>query len=127
MSMRTSRTRGITDEGFELVKEAQAQAGSPAAKAAHGEVLHLKGVPEPLLVLLDVDLTRPEMGFLGLKGTRLRICDFADPFAGEECWTEVTLDGGVRYRGEETPPPLRENLHRGTRTAGSRPIADLSL
>jgi hypothetical protein len=82
------------EAGVALVEQAHAKDGPPAARAGHGEPLRVAGFAEPLIVVLDIDLTRPEMAFLGLEGTRLRVCDWphADP---KPCFTRVGLDGAV--------------------------------
>jgi hypothetical protein len=79
--------------GVALVQGKDAGTSIPVC-AGHGMPVHLPGASGYLLELLDIDITSPEMSFLGLCGSRLRICDWADPFLGR-CFTRVTLDGGV--------------------------------
>jgi hypothetical protein len=92
-------------EGVALIRTVEALTDAPPARAAHGELLRLEGTADTLLVLLDIDLARPEMAFLELKGSRLRVCDWAEHI-GELCYTRVDLDGGVKLWGEIKPPDV---------------------
>jgi len=72
--------------------------GSPIPSPVAAGLLAIQqmGIRGPLLVVLDIDLTHPDMGFLGLSGNRLRICDHAEPPDDDEpLFTKVTLDGDV--------------------------------
>ena len=91
-------------EGVTLVRsEDHLHNPAPASRAGHGQLLRLKPKANPLIVLFDVDLTRPEISFLGLRGTRLCICDWVAP-CGQPCFTRVGLDGSVALVGSEKPP-----------------------
>lgn len=81
--------------GVALVPSSEAGDKPPAARAGHGEPLRDGKFAGPLIVVLDIDLTRPEMAFLGLEGTRLRVCDWADCDPDNPCFTRVGLDGEV--------------------------------
>jgi hypothetical protein len=81
--------------GVALVPASDAGERAPAARAGHGEWLRDSKFAVPLTVVLDIDLTRPEMAFLGLEGTRLRVCDWVDHDDFNRCFTRVGLDGAV--------------------------------
>lgn len=107
-------------EGITL-KEPKDASARPAVRAAHGEQLRLPGIAEPVLVLLDIDLTHPDMAFLGLKGSRLRICDAAD-HSPSPCFTRVTTDGSVELLGDWRPPAPRDWYDVGKEFVADRPL-----
>lgn len=76
-----------------------------------------------VLLVLDIDLTSPDMAFLGLKGTRLRICDRAS-WGGFETplFTRVSLDGGVELLEALDHPPCDLSGVTGDRFAVGRPL-----
>ena len=88
--------------GVALIPASDAGERAPAARAAHGEWLRDSEFAVPLMVVLDIDLTRPEMAFLGLEGTRLRVCDWVDHDYLNPCFTRVGLDGEVALLEQPT-------------------------
>ena len=90
-----------------VLPENRKEALFPVLRAGHGEQIHLQGKPNPMFVLLDIDLTRPEMAFLGLKGQRLRICDSANHLF-TRCFTKVYLDGRVELWDGFEPPSAKD-------------------
>ena len=101
--------------GFVLLPRSEVDDPSTAVLAGHGEWLLVKKLDEPLLIVLDLNLTDPALAFLGLEGTRLVFCDWATP-GRKTCYTRVDFDGSVkpmrRTAGEpgETPPEPGEPL-----------------
>lgn len=105
--IRPDGSRAFYPTGIALV-EAGADTKPSFLKAAHGTPIELPGDSGHLLEILSIDLTRPEVAFLGLSGTRLSICDWTDPF-NDNCVTRVTLRGGVSlYDEDEIPTDLSE-------------------
>jgi len=108
---RARRRRFTLGQGIALIelkpKEAEIRTASspPAVRAGHADLLHLPEKKNPLFVLLDADLTRSELSFLKLKGTRLRICDWAS-HSDHHCFTKVDLNGGVELLGGHEPPEI---------------------
>lgn len=92
-------------DGFELLPAGEVDEVSPAVRAGHGEPLAVPGRAEPLAVVLDLDLTSPELAFLGLEGTRLRVCHSTSSRANGEFFTRVGLDGSVAPMGGATVDP----------------------
>lgn len=57
-----------------------------------------------LAVLFDLDLTKPELQFLGVKGTRLRIATCIQCTCYQTIYTEVDGDGKVRWSPSNVEP-----------------------
>lgn len=89
-------------EGFVLTKcDKDAEPSGPVI-AGRGDPVG-GSIPVPLITLLDIDLTDERMAFLGLGGTRLRVCDWSDHIE-VLCVTRVSLNGYVSLYGS---PPAR--------------------
>lgn len=87
--------RGITLTEYSPGAGHATETGAHAVTAPADHRVDLDDSDYPLVVLLDLDLTRPELSFLGLEGTRLVICDQE---GSRVCYTRVDLRGGVsRY------------------------------
>jgi hypothetical protein len=114
--------------GFVLLPQSEVDEPSPAVRAGHGEWLRVKKLDEPLLIVLDLDLTRPELAFLGLEGTRLVFCDWATG-GRKTCYTRVGLDGSVKLMrrtigdADDSPPEPGEPLVLGP--AFGSPVLDM--
>lgn len=68
-------------------------------KAGHGDAIDL-GSRGDLITVFDLDLTSPSLAFLGLQGTRLRICDaFIPDEDGNPTFTKVDFNGNVKAHG----------------------------
>lgn len=76
------------DEGFILVENADEHAATQSFACAPANTTFRDPLGPMLAVLLELDLTRPELAFLGIEGTYLRICTWAGSF-GKTCFTEV--------------------------------------
>ncbi len=94
------------NHGIALIQAAKRMSASPpAVRAGHAELLHLEASVNPLMILLDADLTRDEMAFLKLNGTRIRICDWPS-YSDTLCFTKIDLDGGAKLLGDHQPPDI---------------------
>lgn len=80
--------------GFALVEDTEETVASSPVIAGSGEAVKLS-MRNPIITLLDVDLTDERTAFLGLEGRRLRICDAASA-TPDTFFTRVDLDGGVK-------------------------------
>lgn len=95
-------------EGFTLV-DADAGVTSFTARARTGELLLVAPHQNPLVVVLDINLASDDFEFLGITGTRLRICDWASHMR-ELCFTKAGLNGEVELLGNASPPPPYEHI-----------------
>ncbi|GAA5497647.1 hypothetical protein Rhal01_03843 [Rubritalea halochordaticola] len=106
-------------EGLTLVP---ADSGPSPITAGHGKPLQ---TPDgtTLLTMLDIDLTSPDLAFLGLAGTRLRFCYPAEPEEFDPFFTRVTLNGGVSLFDSNFPTPNPENDYQpGSPLTSGRPL-----
>jgi hypothetical protein len=86
--------------GFVLVEVPWAKGQDSPVLCGHGRMVDV-GAAHPLA-------TDPRMDFLGLKGSKLRVCDRAAPddqYDGNPFFTRVTLDGGVSLYDPDTAIP----------------------
>ncbi|GAA5494487.1 hypothetical protein Rhal01_00648 [Rubritalea halochordaticola] len=95
-------------QGITLVPATSAHSFPLAVSAGHGEPLQLAD-GTTLLSMLDIDLTELENSFLGLNGTRIRICYPAEPDEFTPFFTKITLDGGVSLLDDSFPTPTPED------------------
>lgn len=100
-------------EGFVLTKcDKDAEPSGPVI-AGRGDSI-AGSVPVALITLLDIDLTDRRMAFLGLSGTRLRVCDWEDHI-GKLCVTRVSLDGDVAVHGKPPTKAIDDGPEEGVR------------
>jgi hypothetical protein len=115
---------GYLHEGVELVRCPTIDPPPVSARAGSGGFVYLDASAHPLVLLLDVHLTSPDMSFLKLNGTRLRVCGWADP-VDKPCFTKVGLAGEVNLcEGPAAPAPNpRYQPNRATSVPGRKLIS----